>query len=222
MSVAYDSHETYSQTGGGTSVPVSVPSGITDGDLLIAFIATDNDSGAAFTAPAGWTTIEGPNGNNSSAGGVYYRVASSEPSSYTWTVPSSDRRFGAIIRVTGADTLDPINDSASDTDTGLSPAVTTTVSDCLILSFMLHGKGTTHDRIPPTGFTAIYDVNTGLDVGISTECAWDDAPTAGSNGPYTWSSGGGAGHSFQTFTVAVAPLTATSFLARRRRLFMLG
>lgn len=68
----------------GPNTTFSVPSGTADGDLMVLAITT-GQGGA--TAPAGWTLLGYANsgGGSCSTMYVYYRVASSEPASYTFT-----------------------------------------------------------------------------------------------------------------------------------------
>ena len=68
---------------GTASTTVSVPAGTADGDLMIAALTT-GQGGA--TAPAGWTLLGYANsgGGTCSTMYVFYRIASSEPASYSF------------------------------------------------------------------------------------------------------------------------------------------
>lgn len=76
---------TSSATGAGDTLTVSAPSGLSDGDLLVACHSSDRETGMG--APSGWT-LEASEGTSSPELGtrVWYRIAgSSEPSSYDFT-----------------------------------------------------------------------------------------------------------------------------------------
>ena len=80
------------------SLTINKPTGVASGDVMIANLVEVN-SLTAPTAPAGWTSIDG----RSLAGGtnryarIFYKVAGgSEPTSYTFTVPT-----GFTVTATG-------------------------------------------------------------------------------------------------------------------------
>lgn len=119
---------------------INKPTGTLDGHVMIAFIQTGG--GVNISAPGGWTLID----THSHAGGanltnsIYYKVASSEGSSYTFTDDSGGATplTGAIATWSGVDTSAPINAEASSetngTDTVGTPNVTTT-ADCVMLHY---------------------------------------------------------------------------------------
>src|SRR5690348_7795305 len=65
--------------GSGTSVALTVPSGIVNGNLLIAQLQGINQTGS-MPAQTGWTLAVDVTGTSSHLG-IYYRYASSEPAS---------------------------------------------------------------------------------------------------------------------------------------------
>src|SRR5689334_18499080 len=73
----------------GASAVVPKPAGTVDGDFILAFISVGNNN--TITAPAGWTELSlttnfaGATLQNR----IYWKVASSEPASWTWTFTSS-------------------------------------------------------------------------------------------------------------------------------------
>jgi hypothetical protein len=86
----------------GTTVVIPVPTGTQDGDMMIA--AVTFASGASITVPSGWTLINSHT-TFSRATLTYYRVASSEPASYTWTIASSGSGFprnGVMVSIQDA------------------------------------------------------------------------------------------------------------------------
>jgi hypothetical protein len=124
----------------GTSVVVTKPSGVADGDVLVASLfGTDNTN---FYTTSGWTIAL----NFGYAGGIdnqtsqHYKIitsASSEPSSYTFSWPGAEKRGVYILCLSGVDTSDPINQAAcklghATTANNIRPAAHTTDADnCL-------------------------------------------------------------------------------------------
>jgi hypothetical protein len=121
------------------SIAVSIPAGTSAGDLLIAAVAMDGSAGSSTltTAATGWTLID--RGDNGAAVtlGVWWKIAGASESAptFTWT-GGNEQAYGWIMRFTGHNAANPINASYMDGQkniTPTSPAVTTTVNNCLIL-----------------------------------------------------------------------------------------
>jgi hypothetical protein len=117
---------------------IAKPTGTLDGHLMIAII--QSGGGVAISAPGGWTLADeydhagGANLTNS----IYWKIASSEGSSYTFTDDSGDATpmCGAILTWSGTHTTAPINvvsdAESAGTDTKSTPSATTT-ERCLML-----------------------------------------------------------------------------------------
>lgn len=84
--------------GSASSVVITKPTGTADGDLLVAIIGAIDSISAG---PSGWTLTAGSPATNSQGFDVYcyYKTASSEGASYTWTMNSSTPCGGVIMRV---------------------------------------------------------------------------------------------------------------------------
>lgn len=124
------------QSGNNTSIIVSAPSGILDGDLLIAAVATDGDTAGTLSAPAGWSTIDVAQQNGKVTLGVWWKVAASESGSYQFSWSGYEQAYAWVMRFTGQDTSFPINVVATaggNSTAPTSPGVNTTVNDTLIL-----------------------------------------------------------------------------------------
>ncbi len=82
-----DSHASISLVGStsSTTKQLLVPSGVSDGDLLLAFYSYWTLANA--TAPSGWTLLHTAAANGSGVETVWYRFASGDApgNSYTWT-----------------------------------------------------------------------------------------------------------------------------------------
>ena len=90
-------------------VTIKVPPGTKNGDLMLAYIATQTANGAWITAPAGWTQVT-KTFNSVQGSQLFWRVANNEPSSYTWSGTSYPQ--GAIRTYRGVNATAPIGGSA--------------------------------------------------------------------------------------------------------------
>jgi hypothetical protein len=170
-----------------TDLEASKPSGTAEGDLLLAFVCMR--ANPTITPPSGWALIEDV--RNSALLAVYYKVAgSSEPSTYTFSVSTTDSRPTAlaIVRISGADTSNPINASDGVTDSGVTdltcPSVTTTVNDCLLIR-ACNVEGGDYTWSEPSGYTMRLDGTTyagGNSGGCDPTFADIEFATAGSTG----------------------------------------
>jgi len=121
-----------------TSLPISTPL-VNTGDLLIAAVATDEDTSATLSAPSGWTSISSPGSYSSAITlGAWWKIATvTEPASHTFTWTGGQQAYGWMMRFTGHNSTSPINGIPSvwggSSSAPTSPAVTTTVNNCLIL-----------------------------------------------------------------------------------------
>lgn len=125
------------------------PSGTIEGDLLIAHCGVVTTAGAVWSAPVGWTLIREATavGATSLTAATFYKIAGgSEPASYTFTATGGGTTIvKEIHRFNAHDATTPINVSAIATLLAAaldpdpdSPSVTTTVVNCLVVSFLLH------------------------------------------------------------------------------------
>lgn len=125
----------------GLSLPFNMMDPRPDSDLYLASLHRDDTD--VVSQPAGWTSLYGQAGMATMYHRLAYRVGNSEPASYNATIPSTPGgrhyHFGAL-RITGADTADPINNHAIATGTGTSmtaPALTVDEDNTLVLRFFM-------------------------------------------------------------------------------------
>jgi type II secretory pathway pseudopilin PulG len=120
-----------------TSLAVPIPTGTSSGDLLIAAVATDEDTSTTITTAAGWTQIDRGVSGGAVTLGAWYKVAGASESAPTFTWTGGQQAYGWMMRFTGQDATNPINGTpvaaSSTSATPTSPAVTTTVDNCIIL-----------------------------------------------------------------------------------------
>lgn len=125
MTVEFRSDSSAANGTASTSVVVTKPTGVADGDLLLAIISETGTG--SITPPAGWTLLASQAASTDATSAAYWRFASSEAASWTWTLGASVRNASWVGAFTGVDTDDPIYASDSDSATGgeefSSPAV---------------------------------------------------------------------------------------------------
>lgn len=82
------------------SSTLNVPTGTKDSDLMIVISGNRNGS---VTAASGWTNIYYQDASGGEWNGMWYRIASSEPASYTWNYSGQVAYMHTTIR--GRNTL---------------------------------------------------------------------------------------------------------------------
>lgn len=101
MAVTIESVGVGVQASDTTEITITAPSGIQDGDLLIAGISKDGGSTNAVGL-AGWASPTPYAGTlNFYRGTVLYKIASSESGDYTFTWSGNEQASGAILRISG-------------------------------------------------------------------------------------------------------------------------
>lgn len=155
------------QNAGSSNFTVSVPSGTVNGDLLIAVNASDFSTLAASPVPAGFTALATSSydgGSNSIHVAIGYRIASSEPANYTFTVGSSSDNAAALLRITGHDSTPTIVQVAPTAFSAAAAVIAPTITPngatdllvCFASSDGANGTGTV-SWTPPSGMTEHAD-----------------------------------------------------------------
>jgi hypothetical protein len=190
---------------GGNATPTSplsvpLPSGISSGDLLIVFVS--NGSSRTATTPTGWTLVAG----TSNSGGfyrVYQRIADGTEGSTLSVTLSNTANFNSVaFRISGHNATTPVNVSATDNTSNnvVSPSVTTTVENCLVLRM----QGIARDRTftVPTSHTLQGTATTGglCDISVASIAQ----STSGSTGAATWTVSGGSADFTSHIVAAIA------------------
>ena len=93
----------------GTSLVIPVPAGVQNGDVMLAAVAVRGGSNVTNMAIAGWTNLFTTNQSTNVQLSVFFRVASSEPATYTATWTGSFNAAGGIYAASGAQTGTPLS-----------------------------------------------------------------------------------------------------------------
>ena len=120
-----------------TSMSLSVPTGTVDDDVILFFGSCD---GTGYSLPTGFTSLHDVATGGTHKNILAYRVASSEPASYTISVASgSERGWGIFATYRNVDTVSPIDGSNSNTGgsntTAVMSSLTPSVNDCAVAVF---------------------------------------------------------------------------------------
>jgi hypothetical protein len=160
--------------GSGTACSPTVPGSVGASDVCIAAILCDGDE--TFTWDTGWDEIDVASGEGCSVGMARY---TGDPTgSADFTISSNERWCAGILRISGVDTADIVEDfasgaSASRTALQIRP-VTTVNDDCLIISAGVHDQEDTGGAAGDTGVWTLQDFqqsgggNNGVDAIVST------------------------------------------------------
>lgn len=159
MAVAYRSRTVNSGLGTGTTV--SRPTGTTDGDYLFMWCRINTN--VNFDTPSGWTKLAG---ETSGAGinhawAIFYKVASSEPASWSVTAGSSGYDTSIIcVAISGASGIDVAGTIkyTSGSANFQANSITTTRPNTLVLYFASSTHGGFADAwASPSGYTEIAE-----------------------------------------------------------------
>jgi hypothetical protein len=193
------------------NVTCNVPSGVSNGDFLVAQIAKFGSSTTNENlVPDGWTEFYRGNNGSTSANMICYRWANNEPASYVFTSELSTAARVAIMSAwTGVNATNPIHASNSSTTIGLTPSLDTTVANCLVLS-MCGGGQRRVVYTAPGGVTGVVSIesNTGTYASVAAALGYFLQATAGSTGNKTWSASITADYSGINWQIALAPTAA--------------
>lgn len=157
-------------TVGASSITVSAPAGVLEGDLMVAALQVSGGTGATVTPPAGWALVA-PVAYSSTVLGLhaYQKVAeSSEPVDYTWTFDASRYACGAIAAYYQTSSDAPVDATGSQANassaTITAPTVTThSPEERLVFAGAIDSSST---FTPPTGMTERLEV-TGYSLGVA-------------------------------------------------------
>ena len=163
------------------------------GELLVMIVASDNDQAGIYFEPvANWTKL-GESGNALADCHIafYYSIANGVEANVIVNGTTVSNMLGWIIRFSGADTSDPIEDSnfaasvALGTNPQVIPEVTTLRDNCLVLYGLSFDGGDGYPMSVISPFIEIADrTNTGTPVSAycSATIGYRNLPNAGPSG----------------------------------------
>lgn len=123
MAIVLTLESSLTTVGTSTNTTISRPTNTADDDFLIAFVHVEDD--VTVTAPSGWTLITSFDSTGEAmTGKIYYKRASSEPTSWTWT-HSSTWSGGWVQRLTGVVASGDPEDATLSTNEATSGATVT-------------------------------------------------------------------------------------------------
>jgi hypothetical protein len=195
MAIAFRSAANAGTSTAGTSLLITKPSGVSDGDVLVALVECGRESGRGpQSGPAGWTNPVGYNSETTVLHNLqaWVKVAgASEPTDYTWTNTGGGAWAGTITAWTGVDTASPVGATASGEDTTLDSTfdhsgLTTGHDGSVAIYGYGINEGPSPTRVPATAHassTKRGEANsTVTGVGMAVMLASEDRPTAGATG----------------------------------------
>ena len=192
-SVTTGSSTTTVSTAKVSAVSVTVPSGVTTGDVLVAQFNTAGKP-TVSSVPSGWSAVTGALSSGPNTLFAYYHVvssAASEPSSYSFGLSAASVYNAGVTDYHGVNTTSPWDTSASTTvnttaaTTVVVPGITTATDGALVIGGVGLNSGG-YAVTPPTGFTEEWE-STGAQV---AESAHKSMTTAGATGDATFKLGG--------------------------------
>lgn len=173
-----------------TAKTIAKPSGTASGDLLLLIMHCDYGAATDFKVPSGFSTLTtrelSANGDKHVIG---YKIAgSSEPASYTMTVPVDADLRADLLCIQGADANQAPSlastATASSATSHAAPSVTPLTSRGLLVtaaSLSSGSAGQTFSWTPPTGMTERTDAATNGYVTMTTATQqWNSSSATGS------------------------------------------
>lgn len=138
---------------GTTSAAVTKPTGVVDGDLLVAVAF----SFGAPSPPAGWTQFGSNLSVSSFTVSAWWKVAASEGASFTFTgATATDAAVTAYVPPSGTLTIDVGNGQANTSSTSCTaPSITLAASGDLLVFIAF--EDTAASATPPSGLTETFD-----------------------------------------------------------------
>lgn len=192
----------------GTNTSIAVPSGVTNGSLVVAFVSAAWFSATApndsyVTAPSGWTrgysSVIGSSGGYWYLAWYYHWATGSDSTAYTFTAAADTSELGFIhgedARITGAAVTsgNPFSDAPTANYGASGSAVISSFTPSSSYSLLLAGLGnlaSSNSWTPPAGWT---NNNYTYDSALMSTTQGTAAPTGSltfgnGGGDYTWAS----------------------------------
>lgn len=171
---------------GGTSILMTMPT-VSDNDVLIMQITVRGGTGTTITTPSGWSILSAINNGTSLQQVIYWKIASSEPGSYSISI-TSNKATGTISSFYNASSTIP---SSTQYSGQANTSASTTVSASALGTYSSHN---------------------GMDLflGGLAFSSTGDVPSGYTLGSTIFSSGGGPNSSKSTSDIGYAYLTSST------------
>lgn len=150
---------------GSTTLSISAPSGIQDGDLLLMYVAYAY-AGDDFTLPSGFTNIPIANAGGNIRGIFAWKIASGESGDYVVSWPATPQASGVVLRISNHNGIDTLAQqyNVSLVNTHTAPAATAASDQSLVLRTALRQRGQgAVITTPPTTIVVSQQGSTALD-----------------------------------------------------------
>jgi PKD repeat protein len=188
---------------------VTVPSGVSAGDLLLLFFA-DNDPVPTVTGPAGWTQVQTVSSTNQN-GRVWRKTATAADAGSQVRVNTSaiTKADTTLLAYAGISGTTPVAASAAGSETvtraaHTTPTVASSVSGARLVSYWGEKSSATTAMVPPAGLT-VRASSSGSGSGRVTSLTGDSGPLApGTLGGLTATADSTSAKALM-FSVVVAP-----------------
>lgn len=212
------SSTTNASAGTSTSAIGNRPSGVADGDWLLAVVVSGGTTATTVSSPpSGWGS---PVVNDIATGAfenritAYLKIASSEPASWTWTLTAARDNTVHVVRITGADTSGV--DAAASQVNGVSssitaPSIAPAGSDDLLLGIFSRGGSSAATITPPGSMTGVTDSVTGT-LNQRTIIAREDLSASGATGTRVATASTGAVNVGALIAIKAAAVAAAASL----------
>jgi len=177
----------YNDTANAASIAISKPSGTVEGDWLILHVCNRSTETVSCT---GFTEVYSATVGVIRETVLKKKAGSSEPSSYTVEAASGTPRWAAAIaRITGGDStdiIDVVGTAATGTDDApISPSITTTVADALVMRFLTFDTSSGTYTLP-SGLDEEWNADPDAGGRPEVVAASLEQASAGSSGTATW------------------------------------
>lgn len=209
MAITVESTSTSEETSNTTTHTVTMPSGVTSGDLLIALIAVDAASDETITM-TGWTSLFSTLATDSETA-VFYRVSDgTEGASETFTTSGSEQSTHAVYRISGYSGTPEAGTPNTGTSTTPNPSAVTPAggsNDYLYIAVMgSDGSGSGAPTVSgyPTGYTGSQTTLSGTGLGSTVVAMATKQTTASTtDNPDAFTQSGGT--DWVAATIAITP-----------------
>lgn len=189
------------------TIIINKPSGVVDGDLMIAQIVVENGD-RVISAPAGWTQIQQSGGINAPRMASFRKIASSEGPDYAFSWPGGiSHAIGGIVKVTGAQVEDTSStkDNESSSTSAPATAITPTYTNGVMLFLVGNRSGSVSGYTIATNnptWAELWDLN---DV-ANAAMAWGSRPQTTATGVATATLSGSGPSTVQLIQLKEAPV----------------